>query len=59
VHRGVDAERNDEWAVLATAGYRLSPRLRLVVSGRLSRSSEGLQATRPYRTSSARPEKVF
>ena len=46
----IDGERNDEWAVLATAGYRLSPRLRLVATGRVSRSSEGLQATRAYHT---------
>jgi tetratricopeptide (TPR) repeat protein len=46
----IDGERNDEWAVLVSGGYRLSPRLRLVAAGRLSRSSEGLQATRPYHT---------
>ena len=46
----IDGERDDEWAVLATAGYRLSPRLRLVATGRVSRSSEGLQAARAYHT---------
>ena len=45
----VDRGRNEEWAVLASAGYRASPRTRFVVSGRLSRSSEGLEAQRPYR----------
>jgi tetratricopeptide (TPR) repeat protein len=44
----VEQEDNQEWALLATLGYRWSPRMRLVVSGRLSRSSEGLSAQRPY-----------
>jgi hypothetical protein len=46
----VDGGTSEEWAVLASAGFRLSPRTRFVVSGRLSRSSEGLDARREYRT---------
>jgi hypothetical protein len=48
----VERGRNEEWAVLASAGYRPSPRTRFVLSGRISRSSEGIDAQRPYHAQS-------
>jgi tetratricopeptide (TPR) repeat protein len=44
----IDGVGNEEWALLARAGYRVSPRTGFVVSGRLSRSSQGLVVQRPY-----------
>jgi tetratricopeptide (TPR) repeat protein len=46
----IDGERSGEWAVLLDAGWRLDERLRLTASGRVSRSSSGLEPGRRYRT---------